>query len=401
MDFITTAISSTLKRFATILMCFLISVFEGYDIQVIGFVGPSISHELGLGKAELGLIFGSTMIGLMLGAMSGGWLADRIGRRPTLAFGTLIFGLATVGTIWCFDATTFSIARGVTGFGIGAAMPNIMAIASDLSPPERRASSAMMMFCGMPVGAAIVGFLAKGFPEWSWQMFFWVGGVPPLILAPLILLLLPETAPTKSEAAELKALSVSNALFGGGRALTTLTLWIAFAFTLAMLYLLLNWLPTLLVEKGFSRAVIADAVIAFNVASVFGALALGMTVDRFGIRWSMALVFLALIGSFVGLAAGVEQTQVILFSAIAGACIVSSQFVLYGIAPSYYPANARGTGAGAAVSIGRLGAIAGPISAGLILSAGDGWDVVKYLTPVIVAAGLSVFLLSFFQRSGD
>lgn len=389
------------ERRVAIALCFLSAVFEGYDVQVIGVVGPTLAAEFDLRSSALGWIFGSTMVGLMVGALSGGWLADRIGRRPSLALGVFVFALATLATVLSRDATSFSIARGLTGLGIGAAMPNMISIAADVSPPGERSSTGMMMFCGLPTGAALAALIAAVLPDASWQTFFYIGGLPPLLLAVVILWMLPETAPTIKQDVDAAKTPPLQALFGHGRALMTINLWIAYAFTLALLYLMLNWLSTLVVERGYERSDAAGALVAFNAASIGGALILGRVVDRFGLRWPLGLVFLALLGAFGGLAVSTSLTQITVFSGLCGICIVGSQFILYGVAPHFYPIESRGIGAGAAVGIGRLGAIVGPVSAGFILELGGGADVMLFFAPVIVAAGIACVALSFYPRTAQ
>ena len=89
----------------------------------------------------------------------------------------------------------------------------------------------------------------------------------------------------------------------------TLLLWLAFLPTLLILYLMLNWLPTLVVAKGLDRAVAPQASLAFNWASVAGALLIGWLVDRFGPRWPLTLSYAALIVSLVALGAASDHAD--------------------------------------------------------------------------------------------
>jgi AAHS family 3-hydroxyphenylpropionic acid transporter len=188
-------------------------------------------------------------------------------------------------------------------------------------------------------------------------------------------------------------------LFGGGRTAPTLLLWLAFLPTLLILYLILNWLPTLVVAKGFDGAIAPRASLAFNWGSAVGALALGWLVDRLGPRWPLMLSYAALIGALVALGASTSHVAIITLSGVAGFFLLGANYALYGVAPSYYPVAMRGTGSGASVAVGRVGSILGPLAAGILLQGGSSaTDVVQYMAPVAAVAGIAVCLLSFFRR---
>ena len=170
-----------------------------------------------------------------------------------------------------------------------------------------------------------------------------------------------------------------------------------------VLYLLVNWLPLLVVAKGLTPKAAPVASIALNLSGVFGAVVLGALVDRFGLRWPMLAAYVALIASLAGLAAATGLGPIVLASGIAGLLVIGAQFVLYGAAPDYYPAASRGAGAGAAVGAGRIGSLIGPLVAGVMLSRGaSAGEVVLAMTPVVAAAGAAVLALSWLgRRPGD
>ena len=223
---------------AIIAICFFIAALEGYDIQAFGVAAPQLAPELGLTSAQLGWAASAAMIGLVVGAFLGGWFADRVGRRPVLAVSVAVFGVFSVATAFAGDYTSLMLVRLATGLGFGGAMPNLIAIATEISPPGKKGATTTMMFCGMPAGGALVALLARfGGEALDWRTIFIIGGVLPLLLVPLIAFLLPETRPQHDPAADR---SLLRALFGGGRALATLFLWLVFILTLVVLYLMLN-----------------------------------------------------------------------------------------------------------------------------------------------------------------
>ena len=193
-----------------------------------------------------------------------------------------------------------------------------------------------------------------------------------------------------------------GALFAGGRATPTLLLWIAYFFTLIVLYFLQNWLPTVVIGAGFTREAASTVQIAFNVGGILGSLGIGYVMDRGPRRTGVALVYLGLIASMVGLAYTKSFTGLILGGFGGGMFSIGGQMVLYGLAPIFYHTLIRGTGVGAAVAVGRLGSVVGPLAAGQLLSAGSGTTAVIAATfPGIIIAAIAAQGLLFRKQSAD
>jgi AAHS family 3-hydroxyphenylpropionic acid transporter len=387
------AIAGRLAPGFIVAICFAIAALEGYDIQAFGVAAPHMAPELGLGPAELGWAGSAAMFGLVVGALSGGWLADRFGRRPVLTLSVALFGVFSVVTALSHSFETLTLARLATGLGFGGAMPNLIAIATEISPPNRRAMTTTSMFCGLPAGGAVVALLAQaGGEALDWRTIFLIGGVLPLVLAPVVFFFLPETRPAHDENLDRRVL---RGLFAEGRAPATLLIWMIFALDLLVTYLLLNWLPTLVVAKGFTAADGASASFWMNIASVGGALLLGWTADRFGYRWLLVGVYAGLAAALYVLAQATGMAAVVAGSAAAGLTVVGGLYVLYALAPTYYPPHIRAAGAGAAIAVGRLGSIGGPLIAGELRAAGYGpGDVLMALIPAVLLTTAGVWALT-------
>ena len=380
---------------AAVPLCFAVALLEGYDIQAIGVAAPKLIPALGLTPGEAGIAFGGGMAGLVIGALVGGWLADRLGRRQLLAVAVALFGFATLATMVAPDFLTLVAARLATGLGLGVAMPVLVAIALDVAGPARRTRTVTTMFCGMPVGGALSALFATfAFERLDWRSIFLVGGLLPLLLLPLLVLFMPETGAAE-RVTESRPEHGFTTLFGAGRAMTTLLLWLTLCLTVLVLYLLLNWLPSLVTARGLPATAGAQAAMAFNLVSVIGALGIGRLVDRIGARLPMALAYLGLLAAMLGLALSTTLLPIVLCAGAAGFCLLGAQYSLYGVAPMYYAASSRGFATGAAVAAGRLGSVAGPLVAGQLLGLGfTAGGVAGAMTPVVVVAGLAATLMT-------
>jgi AAHS family 3-hydroxyphenylpropionic acid transporter len=390
-------VSATASTIVGLGLC--VSVLEGFDIQAMGVAAPGMNLMRALTGDQKGWVFSASMIGLVAGAMLGGFLADRIGRKLILIVSVLAFGVFSLATIGAESWLPLFAARIATGLGLGGAVPTLIAVAGEASRQGRRTVMTTMMFCGMPVGGAVAALAAQYLvPLADWRVIFVIGGVLPLGVAPLIMWLLPASLPT-ADAADQPPPSVLVTLFAAERVVATLLLWLAFMLTLICLYILLNWLPLLAVAKGVAKSDAGLASLAYNLGSVPGGVLLGGLVDRFGIRPVMLASFTAATITLAALSVVGGLLPIVVLSALAGWFVVGSLYVLYAITPNYYPKPVRGTGTGAAVGVGRLGSIIGPVVAGLLLGWGISADqVILLMAPAIFIGGVAVLALTWLGR---
>ncbi|HEY7641923.1 MAG TPA: MFS transporter [Steroidobacteraceae bacterium] len=386
----------------TVALCLLCAVLEGFDIQAMGVAAPRLIPEFGLSPGQMGLVFSISNIGLVLGAAFGGWLADRVGRKPVFIGAVATFGAFTLGVALANSFTMLFVLRFLAGVGFGGALPNMMAMATELSAPGKRAQTAAIMFCGMPIGGGFSAVVTQVLPpDMDWRALFVVGGVLPVLLVPALWLFMSETLrPGEHKVA--KRHSTWDALFGEGRAKPSLLLWAAFLPTVLILYLILNWLPTLVVSKGFDRSVAPQVAIAFNFIAVAGAILFARLVDKFGTRSPLVVAYVGVIGTLMALGAATNQGLILFLSGALGFFLLGANYALYGVAGSYYPLQMRGTGSGASVAMSRVGSILGPMLAGVMLGGGaTATNVVQYMTPFAAVAGVAVVILSFMPRAED
>jgi AAHS family 4-hydroxybenzoate transporter-like MFS transporter len=414
-----------------LLLCAAVLFADGFDTQAMGYVAPDLAGEWHLGRGALGPVFSAGLVGLMIGALLLGPIADRIGRKRIILFSTVAFGLCSLATVLAPDIEWLIFIRFLTGLGLGGAMPNATALMAEFSPERRRATLVMIMFCGFSVGAALGGLVAAALiPMFGWRAVFVVGGITPLLLVPVLAATLPESvrflaiggrdparvarvltllAPSASFSGDTRFViheakssgTPVMALFETGRARSTLLLWVVFFMSLLDLYLLANWLPTLLNELGASISLSAAIGAMFQVGGVVGALTLGHFVDRFSFR-AMALTYLG--GSFAIIAIGFSGHSIPLAAvsiACAGFCIVGGQTAANALTATYYPTSMRSTGVGWALGVGRIGSIVGPLAGGMMLARNaDPATLFMYASVPALIGFAAGFALSKVTRSG-
>jgi AAHS family 4-hydroxybenzoate transporter-like MFS transporter len=346
-------------------LCAMVTFTDGFDTQAIGYVAPDIVRAFAVDRAELAPVFAAGLFGLMIGALLFGPVADRIGRKPVLVFCTALFGISSLLTTQGSTVNELLVFRFVTGLGLGGALPNAIAITTDLAPARLRATTVMVMFCGFSIGAAVGGFVAAGLlARYGWPAVFVAGGIAPLIVAMMLVAFLQ--APGVGEGPPLRSVVQ---LFQDGRTTMTMLIWVVFFMSLLDLYFVTNWLPTLVHDSGIAleRAVLVTAI--FQLGGTVGTLTLGRLFDRlppFRVLAATYLIGAVLVATIGIAAASVPALFVTAFGA--GFCIVGGQTGANALTATVYPAAIRATGVGWALGIGRIGSIVGPLVGGLLLA---------------------------------
>lgn len=413
-------------------LCACLLFFEGFDLNAMSYAAPALASALAISKLKLGPIFSAGQLGLMLGALLFGIAGDRWGRKRVFIFCGLDFGLATLATALSSSYTTVLAWRLIAGLGLGGAAPIAITIASDYCPKRVRAALTMIMYCGYTVGGVFAGLVNAYIFQYGWRTVFYVGGTLPLLLAPVLILALPESlnylisrgtrgpeiariltklAPGSvhssdsrflMEEAYGKKLQVPE-LFRSGYARRTILLWMSVCVSLITLFSLTNWLPTLLNSMSVTPKRVVGITAAAQGAGLLGSIAAArlivsyrpFRVATFG--YACAAVLLVVLGKFgSGYAAFMMIYSCLYFF------LIGDQNILNAMSGQIYPPKFRATGSGWAIGIGRIGGTLGPTIAGALLALR--WTpsqlFILAALPTLVTASI-VFMLSHAMKESE
>ncbi|WP_321797482.1 MFS transporter [Caballeronia sp. J97] len=384
----------------TILLVAFSIVIDGFDVQSMGFVAPSIIKTWSTSRADLGPVFAASLIGMMLGSIALGPLADRIGRRPVLIASTLLVSICMLASAATQTLFQLLVLRFLTGASLGGIMGNAIALVGELTPKHKRTSLMMWVSAGFTMGAAFGGVVASVLlPIAGWRGVFIFGGALPLLLSLLMLAYLQESpsflvmkgSATHSRLRalmekidpDLRLSACTTYVFRRSRngpvspldllrarlARTTLLLWATNFLNLLNLFFLANWLPTIAIDLGFDAVSSTLIGTSLQVGGIIGTFAMGPLIDRQGFFRVLAPIYLIAVASIVGLAhlpAGSIGLALLSVSAT-GFAIVGGQPAINAMSANAYPADLRATGVSWCLGIGRAGSIAGPLIAAQLL----------------------------------
>lgn len=392
------------RTWLTIALCFTVALLEGIDFQAPGIAAPGMAAAFGLDKLHMGWVFSAGILGLLPGALAGGWLSDRIGRKLVLIGSVALFGIFSIATAHAWDLNSLLAARLLTGVGLGAALPNLIALCSEAAGERLRGTAVSMMYCGVPLGAALAATIGIAGYTADWTVVYYVGGVLPLLVVPLLALWLPESAAfsaRKQSTSVEPRVPVVEGLFRNGTALPTVLLWGAYFFTLMVVYMLISWLPSLLVGQGFTGKQASWVMFSLQIGATIGTLMLGVLMERLRPLAMAVLVYGGLLAALAALGMAEAFGSMLAAGFAAGMFATGGQGVLYALAPVFYRTEVRATGVGTAVAVGRLGAMSGPLVAGKMLALGFGSaGVMLASAPGLVLAGVAVFYLFGRKQRG-
>ena len=394
-----------------------LNALDGFDVLSISFASPGIAREWGIDRAALGFVLMMELLGMGLGAMLLGGVADRIGRRR------MLLGCIAVMAAGMFMASRASgvyelcVWRVFTGVGIGGILAVISAAAAEFSNSRRRGLCVSLMAIGYPIGAVIGGsFAALLLKQNDWRAVFQFGAAATALFIPIVFLFVPESISWLCQRQPVGALANINRslarmghaavaalpmvlpgahkrsvteIFAPNLLRVTLLITLAYFLHIPTFYFIIKWVPKIVVDMGFTPSAAAGVLVWANVGGATGGAVLGLLSLRFGLKH---LTMLGLVMSTIMVAVfGRGQATLAQLSLV---CAVSGFFTnagvvgLYGLMAQMFPTHVRATGTGFTIGIGRSGSMLAPIIAGFLFRAGYGLEFVAVIMGVgsLVAA---------------
>ena len=408
---------------SAVALCILLTAIDGFDVLAISFAAPGIAAEWGIDRAALGIVLSMELIGMAIGSILIGAVADRFGRRPAI-LGCLVvmtggmYLAATAGNV-----TVLSAYRLATGLGIGGMLASTSAMAAEFSNARRRNLSVILMAAGYPAGVIIGGSIASLLlVSFDWRAVFLLGAGLTAAFLPLVWFFLPEsieylvtrrpvdalqrinTTLRRMRHATIDALPSASArptssgvtaLFAPGLAHTTVILTFAYFAHIMTFYFTLKWIPKIVVDLGYAEELAGSVLVWANVGGVMGSVLLGLLAQWAPVR---RLVIVTLIlGAFAVTWFGRGQATLVELSfaaGVAGFFTNAAVVGLYALFAQSFPTAIRAGGTGFVIGFGRGGSAAGPIVAGFLFVSGVNLPTVALLMALgsAIAAASLVFL---------
>ena len=394
----------------TFLGVFLFAL-DGFDVMAISFAAPGIANEWGIDRAALGIVLSMELIGMSVGSILIGGLADKYGRRTTIFGCLLIMGSGMGFTAMAHDVFTLSVLRFITGIGIGGLLPAVAAVVPEFANNKRRAMLVSFAASGFSLGSVLGGaVVTQLLQEYTWRSIFVFGSVATFAAIPIVYFLLPESIAFLAQSRRTNALAQINAvlqrlrlsavtelppvessstgendqswlnLFKGDHLLSTICLSLCYLGHMMTFYFIIKWAPKIVVDMGYPAAQAGGVLIWASVGGFLGSLIFGTFT-----RWITPknLTHIMLVMSIVSVIAfgnaGDDINTLSIIAFIAGLFTTSAVAGFYTLMAEAFSTQVRASGTGFVIGVGRSGAALSPIVAGFLFVAGSGLSTVAVL----------------------
>jgi benzoate transport len=385
-----------------------LNALDGFDVLSISFASPGIAKAWGIDRAALGLVLSMELIGMAIGSLILGGVADRVGRRATILGCLVLMAIGMLGAASAHDVVALSAWRVVTGFGIGGMLAATNAAVAEAANGRQRALAVVLMAAGYPIGTVIGGSIsAMLLNSYGWQSVFVFGAIATSCFVPLVLLFAPESISFLMHKRPADALARTNAvlarmghpaidalpavatksrrasvtdLFAPGMARATLLLTLAYLMHIMTFYFILKWIPKIVVDMGFAPAAAAGVLVWASVGGASGSLLLGLLTARVRLLPLTIGAMVASVALVIAFGRGQSDLQGLSLVAAAAGFVTNAGVVgLYALLAKTFPTRLRATATGFVIGIGRGGSALAPALAGLLFAAGYMLDSVAVL----------------------
>lgn len=403
-------------------------LFDSMDTGLIAFILPVLAKEWGLAPGQMGLIGSIGLIGMALGAVISGTVADRIGRKKVFTITVLLYSIASAFCALSWNYQSLLVFRFLVGFGLGGELPVAATLVSEYAPSRVRGRFIVLLESFWGLGWIAAACIAYFFiPVYGWRMAFLIGALPALYVC-LIRLHMPEsvryllTRGRVDEARQIvlsleKQLHVPSPLFTGETETVpvvakasfrklwkkpfmsrTIMLWLVWFGINFSYYGIFMWLPSLVFQQGFTVIKTFEYVLIMTLAQLPGYYCAAWLVDKIGRKYTLSafLLFSGVASYFFGHAS--TAATLMMWGSVMSFFNLGAWGVLYTYTPEQYPTAIRALGSGWAAGFGRFGGMAAPMMVGALLARSFGFASVFYMFALVFAA-VAVIVLSLGVES--
>jgi MFS transporter, AAHS family, 4-hydroxybenzoate transporter len=418
-----------------ILVSWVVTFFDGYDLNVIAFAAPYMRETYALDTAMLRDVFSVGIAGTLFGGFLFGFLGDRLGRRPTIILSTALFGLLTLLLAQADTYWELVVIRFLNGLALGGALPLIWALSNEYVPTRYRATVVTLIMLGYGIGVSAAGPISVWLtPHFGWQSVFVFGGIASMLSAVLLFVALPESlrflatraqdnarmtrivqrlAPERTDIEGARFVMSGlqettrrawwdvRSLFAGPLRYITPLLWLGYAASSMTSFFFTTWGPMVFESLGFTRSTAAYSTSLNSLAGAFGAVCLMRFTDRIGaisvaVMPAIAVPFLLYIGL-----EPVGHAEFLVMMALLMIFLGGSHYGIISISGTFYPTAHRALGTGWISAMGKIGSVAGPWLGAAILSSNipvQRTFALLALAPAVFA--VAVFIIGMLERRG-
>jgi len=416
-----------LVQWLIILIPVSINMVDGYDILALAQAAPVLAREWQLGPDQLGELLSFSLAGMALGALGVSPVADTKGRRPAILFCLFLMSGGMFGAALSHGYWGMALSRLVTGIGIGGMTSTAGTLAMEYASDKRREFAPSFVASAYPIGTIVGGVVTISvLDSFGWRGIFWVGGMLSALLIPISWFWLPESLDFLLARQPRGALAKTNRVLDRLRLprlaelppmppaakdsdavreisakehrFEILRLCTAHALNMFSFYFIINWAVKWVTELGLSTAAGISYSIYVSVGGIAGGLIAGWIAGRVGVK---RLTFITLFG---------VAAMIILFgllppnlpllvgnALLLGGMLFGSACGCWLTIVYAFPAQLRATGLGIATTVGRIGSIFGPLTAGYLLAAGMGKPLICIL--LAIPAMLAALIFSTARRA--
>jgi benzoate transport len=386
-------------QYVVVALTVALNALDGFDVMAISFASPGIALEWGTTPAGLGFILSMELLGMAVGSLTLGGVADHVGRRPTILGCLMMMTIGMLMVTTTSDLKVLSFWRIVTGLGIGGMLASINAMAAEFSNVRSRPMAIAIMAAGYPIGGVLGGLVVTQLLKvYDWRSVFYFGTTMTAIMIPLVWFLMPESVYWLVRKRPVGVLERINAtmiklghkalallpefpeeanrktfidIFSKTMLATTLCVTAAYFLHIVTFYFILKWVPKLVVDMGFSPSSAGGVLTWASVGGATGALTFGLLSKKFNLKGLTLFMFVC---SWLTTALFGQTTENLLvlsaLVAFAGYFINAGIVGMYSIVAEVFPTHVRASGTGFTVGVGRGGSVLSPIIAGFLLQGG-------------------------------